>query len=180
MSAKIAYEFWKKRSTIISVCWLSCEKLKETGILIDKPKHEKSKTVRTTDNIAAVAESKCEAPSTSIHRRSQQLNIWRHHWDEYCIKTLIWCHKKSNWCRSSSQLTIHSVFASLNRPAFDLQKMPILAKKLSFHLKLTLILAGMSRSKIVAFGAPNTRMHTLKNRLTQNESLFGADFGPES
>ena len=28
----------------------------------DKPKREKSKTVRTPENIAAVAESKCEAP----------------------------------------------------------------------------------------------------------------------
>ena len=49
--------------------------MKETGILIDKPKHEKSKTVRTPENIAAVAESVCEAPSILIHRRSQQLNI---------------------------------------------------------------------------------------------------------
>ena len=46
-----------------------------TGILIDKPKREKPKTVRTPYNIAAVAESMCEAPSTSIHCRSQQLNI---------------------------------------------------------------------------------------------------------
>ena len=26
----------------------------------------------------------------------------------------------------------------------------------------------------------NCRTHTLKSRLTQNESLFGADFGPEA
>ena len=32
-------------------------------------------TVRTPENIAAVAESVCEAPSTSIRRRFQQLNI---------------------------------------------------------------------------------------------------------
>ena len=52
------------------------KKLKKTGILIYKAKHEKPKTVRTPENIAAVAESVCEAPSTSsIHRRSQQLNI---------------------------------------------------------------------------------------------------------
>ena len=31
--------------------------------------------MRTAENIAAVAESMCEAPSTSIHRRSRQLNI---------------------------------------------------------------------------------------------------------
>ena len=49
---------------------LSCEKVKETVMLTDKPKHEKPKTVRTPENIAAVAESMCEAPSTSIHRRS--------------------------------------------------------------------------------------------------------------
>ena len=49
--------------------------MKETGSLIDKPKCEKPKTVRTLENIAAVAESVCETSSTSIHRRSQQLNI---------------------------------------------------------------------------------------------------------
>ena len=51
------------------------KKVKETGILIDKAKCEKPKTVLTPENIAAVAESVCEAPSTLIHRRSQQLNI---------------------------------------------------------------------------------------------------------
>ena len=51
------------------------KKVKETGVLVEKPKREKTKAVRTPENIAAVAESVCEAPSTSIHRRSQQLNI---------------------------------------------------------------------------------------------------------
>ena len=51
------------------------KKVKETGILIEKPKCEKPKSVRTSENIAAVAESACEAPSTSTHRRPQQLNI---------------------------------------------------------------------------------------------------------
>ena len=49
--------------------------MKETGILIDKPKREQPKIVRTPENIAAVAESVCEAPSTLIHSRSQQLHI---------------------------------------------------------------------------------------------------------
>ena len=76
MCAKIAYGFWKNRSTISSICSLSCEKkVKETGILIDKLKRQKPKIVRTPENIAAVAESVCVEPSTSIHRRSQQLNI---------------------------------------------------------------------------------------------------------
>ena len=60
---------------ISSVCSLSCEKSERTGILIDKPKCETPKTVRTPQNIAALAEIVCEASSTSIHRRSQQLNI---------------------------------------------------------------------------------------------------------
>ena len=51
------------------------KKVKEIGILIDKPKPEKLKIVRTPMNIAAVKESVCEAPLTSIHCRSQQLNI---------------------------------------------------------------------------------------------------------
>ena len=49
------------------------KKVKETGILIDKLKREKLKTVHIHENIAAVEESVCEALSTSIHR--QQLNI---------------------------------------------------------------------------------------------------------
>ena len=51
------------------------KKAKEIGILIDKPNREKPETVRTPENIAAVAENVCEAPSTSIHVLSQQLNI---------------------------------------------------------------------------------------------------------
>ena len=60
MCVKIAYGFWKTKST---------------GIFIDKPKGEKPKSVRTPDNIAAGAESMRKAPSTSIHRCSPQLNI---------------------------------------------------------------------------------------------------------
>ena len=71
MCPETAYGFCKKRSTVSYLV----KKVKETGILIDKPKREKLKTVLTPDNIAAVAESVCEAPSTSIHCRPQQLNI---------------------------------------------------------------------------------------------------------
>ena len=35
------------------------KKVKETGILINKPKREKPKTVHTSENIAALAESVC-------------------------------------------------------------------------------------------------------------------------
>ena len=53
-------------------------------------------------------------------------------------------------------------------PAIDLHKMPILAKK--NHL------FRWSSLWFWCFEAQNT----LKNRRTQNESLFGADFGPEA
>ena len=77
-------------------------------------------------------------------------------------------------------LTIQCVFASISEPAIDLQKMLILAKTSSFQMKLILILADTLTSKIVAFGAQEIRTHTLKSRRTQNESLFGMDFGLEA
>ena len=62
----------------------------------------------------------------------EYLNNWtfrRHHWDNFWIKTLVWCHTKWFWFRSWSRWTIKYVFALLNRPAIDLQKLPILAKE---------------------------------------------------
>lgn len=38
----------------------------------------------------------------------------------------------------------------------------------------------MQTSKIVVFWPQNTHTHSLKRQCTQNESLFGADFGPEA
>ena len=60
------------------------------------------------------------------HQFTVVLNNWtfrRHHWDEFCIKTLVGRHTKLNWFRSWSQLSIQCVFASLSGPAIDLQKM---------------------------------------------------------
>ena len=85
--------------------------MKETSILIDKPKREKPKTVRTAENIDAVTESVREASLTSIHR---------------CSQRLVWRHTKSNWFRNWCQLTIQCVFALLSGPAIDLQKMAFL------------------------------------------------------
>ena len=42
------------------------KKVKEISILSYKPKREELKPVRTPENIAAVAESVCEAPSTQL------------------------------------------------------------------------------------------------------------------
>ena len=69
-------DFGRKQAPSASYVRYLVKKVKETGILIiDKPKREKPKTVRTFENIAVVAESVREAPSTSIHRSSQQLNF---------------------------------------------------------------------------------------------------------
>ena len=72
---KLRTDFGRRETPSAPYVRYLVKKVKETGILIDKPKREKPKTVRTPENIAAVAESVREAPSTSIHRRSQQLNI---------------------------------------------------------------------------------------------------------
>lgn len=72
---KLRTDFGRREAPSAPYVRYLVKKVKETGILIDKPKREKPKTVRTPENIAAVAESVREAPSTSIHRRSQQLNI---------------------------------------------------------------------------------------------------------
>ena len=72
---KLRTAFWRREALLAPYVRYLVKKVKETGILIDKPKREKPKTVRTSENIAAVAESVFEAPSTSIHRCYQQLNI---------------------------------------------------------------------------------------------------------
>ena len=72
---KLRTDFGRREAPSAPYVHYGVKEVKETGILIDKPKRENSKTVRTPENIAAVAESVCEAPSTSIYSRSQQLNI---------------------------------------------------------------------------------------------------------
>ena len=61
---KLGTDFGKREAPSAPYVRYLVKKVKETGVLIDKPKH-----------IAAVAESVYSAPSTSIHRRSQQFNI---------------------------------------------------------------------------------------------------------
>ena len=52
-------------------------------------------------------------------------------------------------------------------------------KKIIFSDEAHFVLGCYVTSKIYAFGAQKTPTHTLERR-TQNESLFGADFGPEA
>ena len=68
---KLRTDFRRTEAPSASCGHCLVQKANETGILIYKPKHEKPKTVRTPENITAVADSVCEA----IHNRSQQLNI---------------------------------------------------------------------------------------------------------
>ena len=85
---KLRTDFGRREAKSVSFVHYLVKKVEETGILINKPKREKPKTVRTPKNIAAAAESVCEAPSTSVHRDSQQLNISETS-DEFCIKSLV-------------------------------------------------------------------------------------------
>ena len=68
----------------------------------------------------------------------------------------------------------------LIRFCFDLQKIPILAKKRIIFLDETHFDHGgyVSKQNCCIWGTDHT--HTLKSRHNQNESLFGADFGPET
>ena len=58
-------DFGRREAPLAPYVRYLVKKVKETAILIDKPKREKPKTVRTSENIAAVAESVCEAPPFS-------------------------------------------------------------------------------------------------------------------
>ena len=67
-----------------------------------------------------------------VYACTMLITVVLNHWDGLCIKALVWCHTKVNRFRCWSQLTIHCVFASLSGPVIDLQKMPILEKKIIF------------------------------------------------
>ena len=140
-------------------------KVKETDILIDKPKCEKPKTVRTPENIAAVAESVCEAPSTSIHCHFQQFNISETSLRWILYKDLGMTPYKVQLVQELKPID-HPIFASLNGPA-------IFSDEAHFDL------GGYVNKQICSIWAQKIWSHTVKSRRTQNEFLFGADFGPE-
>ena len=104
------------------------------------------------------------------------LNNWTfrwYHWDEFCIKALVWPNTKFNWFRSWNQLTIQYVFASLNGFAIDLQKMPILAKKI-FSDEAHFDLGGyVNNRNCRIWGTENPHANI------ENDPLLGADFGSE-
>ena len=56
---KLSTDFERREAPSASYVRYLVKNFKETGIHIDKPKREKPKTVRTPQNIAAMAESVC-------------------------------------------------------------------------------------------------------------------------
>ena len=64
---KLCTDFGRRQAPSAPYIHYLVEKVKDSGILIDKPKREKPKT---PENITAVAESMCEVQSTSIHHCS--------------------------------------------------------------------------------------------------------------
>ena len=68
--------------------------------------------------------------------------------------------------------------ASLSGPAIDLQKMPILPKKIIFSDEAHFDLGGyVNKQNCRIWGTENP---ILKSRYTQNDLRFGADFGPDA
>ena len=59
---KLRTDFGKREAPLVPYVRYLAKKVKETGILVYKPKREKPKTVRTPENIAAVTESVCKVP----------------------------------------------------------------------------------------------------------------------
>jgi len=53
------------------------KRIRQTGSLLVKAIRSRARPVRSTENIAAVAQNVLEQPSTSIRHRSQNLNISR-------------------------------------------------------------------------------------------------------
>ena len=72
-----------------------------------------------------------------VKRHQYQLNI-----SETSLRRIQFVQIEFNWFRSWSQLTIPCVFASLSGPAIDLQKMPIMAKKIIFSNEAHFDLGG--------------------------------------
>jgi len=53
------------------------KRIRQTGSLLDKATRSRARPVRSTENIAAVAQNVLEQSSTSTRHRSQNLNISR-------------------------------------------------------------------------------------------------------
>ena len=98
MCVKIAYGFWKKRSTVSSVRYLVKKWKKLASSSINQSVKSQKQWVHTI--ILLLWQKVC------LKRHQHQfiivLNNWtfrRHHWNEFCIKFLVWCHTQFNWLK---------------------------------------------------------------------------------
>ena len=100
--------------------------------------------MRTPENIAAVAESVSEAPSTSIHHRSQQFNISDTSLRRILRKDLGMTPYKVQLVQEL-KLMDHPIRFRFAKWACDrlTEDADFGKNKLSFQMKLILILAGM-------------------------------------
>ena len=90
------------------------------------------------ENITAVAESVRGAPSISIHHRYQQLNI-----SETSLRRILFKNLgMTPYMVQKLKPIDHPMRFRFLKWAIDLQKMPILARKI-IQMKLILILAGI-------------------------------------
>ena len=98
----------------------------------------------TPENITTVAESVCEALSTSIHRNSQQLNISQTSLGQIFHKDLGMMPYKVQLIQELKPIN-HPMCFRLTKWACDrlTENVDLGQKKSSFHMKLISILAGM-------------------------------------
>ena len=138
----------------------------------------------TSENIAAVSESVREAPSTAIHRRSQKLNI-----SETSLKRIL--HKDLGMTPYKFQLV--QEMKPIGHPMrFRLAKWICdrltddgdfgkKKKKIIFSDEAYFDLGWyVNKQNCRTIGTQETLTQTLTSGRTQNESMFGADFGAEA
>jgi len=89
------------------------KRVRETGSLTDKTTHLRARSVRSVENIAAVAESVNDNPSTSTGHRAQEWDISRTSLQRILTKDLR--HIRFSWFSSLGRMTIQCVFGSLGR-----------------------------------------------------------------
>ena len=172
---KLRTDFKRRETTSAPYVRYLVKKVKETGILSDKPKGEKPKTVRTPENIAAVAESVSEAPSTSIHRRPQQLNISKTSLRRILHKDLGMTPYQVQLVQELKGIDYSMRFRFSKRRCVS-QKMPILAKKIIFSGEAHFDIGGHVNKQ-------NCRIWGTENPYAYIETTMhanGADFGPEA
>ena len=174
---KLHTDFVRREAPSAPYVYYLVKKVKETGSLNDKQKREKSKTVRTPENIAVVAESVYEAPSTSIHRRSQQLNI-----SATTLRRIL--HKGLGKMPHKVQLVQelkpidHPMRFRFAKYACDrlTGDVEFAKKKSSFQMKLG---GYVNKQNCRIWCTENSHAYIEKPPLS-NKSLFVVDFGPEA